>query len=316
MAVARPEGEGARVSVGRTSWYPSDSAEHDRELIVELGLQFGSDGPYLMRVMKDLAQQQRDPDGRVLTGFQVLARKTFVAGAERVREVVECAAAIGALDDLVIDEDGRRFTCRVSGWKADGARGRAAIRKAAQRGGDAPDDPGDMSLSDGTSHAEACQEGELSRSVPLPDITIEEEQPSSVGHPPDDEPEVEVDPQVLRLSVLLGDLIAERDSKAAAAVKAKATGKRWLTDMRLLLADRQGDVAEVERVLRWSQADAFWQANILSPSKLRQQFVALAQRAKGAHLRPVPDPTREARRQRSTDALRALAEQQQPGGTA
>ena len=47
---------------GRTTWWPCDAAEHDRELIVELGEVFGSDGPLLMRVMKDLAQARRIAD--------------------------------------------------------------------------------------------------------------------------------------------------------------------------------------------------------------------------------------------------------------
>jgi hypothetical protein len=120
------------VPVGRTSWWPCDSAEHDRELNVELGEEFGAEGPYLMRVMKDLAQAQR-AEGFVRTGFRSLRSKTFIASPERVRQIVEYAGEIGALDELILDADGRRFTCRVSGWEADQARGREAIKKAAQR---------------------------------------------------------------------------------------------------------------------------------------------------------------------------------------
>ena len=117
---------------GRTSWWPCDSAEHDRELIVELGEEFGPAGPYVVRVLKDLAQQQRE-DGRVRTGFRVLRAKTFAESTGQVREIVERAGAIGALDELEIDPDGRRFTCRISGWAADSRRGTEAIRKAHQR---------------------------------------------------------------------------------------------------------------------------------------------------------------------------------------
>src|SRR4051812_42308069 len=100
---------------GRTTWWPCDAAEHDRELIVEMGEEYGAAGPYLLRVMKDLAQQQRD-SGRVRTGFRVLRTKCFVKSTEEARAIVEFGAQIGLLDDLDIDDDGRRFVCRISGW--------------------------------------------------------------------------------------------------------------------------------------------------------------------------------------------------------
>jgi hypothetical protein len=120
------------MSPGRTSWWPCDAAEHARELTVELGQEFGAAGPLMLRVLKDLAQQQRD-EGQVRTGFRSLARDLYDVDAAKTREILEYAASIGAIDDLNIDEDGRRFTCRVSGWVADQARGRAAIKKAGQR---------------------------------------------------------------------------------------------------------------------------------------------------------------------------------------
>lgn len=139
------------MTIGRTTWWPCDAAEHDRELNVELGDEFGPGGPHLMRVMKDIAQAQKD-DGRVRTGFRILAKKTHLESPARAREIVEHAHDIGALDDLEIDHDGRRFVCRVSGWMADQARGRESIKKAAQRGkiegGHVPQER-DMSTSDG-----------------------------------------------------------------------------------------------------------------------------------------------------------------------
>lgn len=144
------------MSDGRTSWWPCDAAEHDRELIVELGEEFGPLGPYTIRVLKDLAQQQRS--ATVKTGFRVLRGKTFAPDIEMVRAVVERAAEIGALDDLEIHEDGRRFTVRISGWDADQARGREAIRKARQRR--------DMSQSNGTTPSLVPSERDVSGFVP------------------------------------------------------------------------------------------------------------------------------------------------------
>lgn len=81
---------------------------------------------------------------------------------------------------------------------------------------------------------------------------------------------------VRRLSDLLAELVRARDPK----FNGNPSSARWLTDMRLLVEnDRQGDVAEVERVLRWSQADPFWQANVLSPGGLRKHFTQLVAKA-------------------------------------
>jgi hypothetical protein len=132
---------------GRTSWYPTDAAEADRELNVELGDEFGPAGPLVMRLMKDFAgQQDLRGEGQVRTGFRVLAKKCHIERDES-QKIIERAAEIGALDDLRVDEDGRRFTCRVSGWKADFNRGKSTLKKGDQRAnqGDEPPPEGDVS---------------------------------------------------------------------------------------------------------------------------------------------------------------------------
>lgn len=171
------------MSAGRTSWWPCDASEHDRELVVELGDEFGPAAHAVTRVLKDLAQQQRD-GGQVRTGFRVVAAKCHLAvGSDAAsaralaRAIVERAGAIGWADDLVIDDDGRRFTCRVSGWDADQARGREAIKKANQRAaappkghvpgdGDTPPGPPDSSPPEGTGAAVVPPQGDVSRCVP------------------------------------------------------------------------------------------------------------------------------------------------------
>lgn len=116
---------------GRTSWWPHDAARHRRELHVELGDEFGSDGPFLVDVLWCWAQEQRGA-GVVRGGFRTLARECFVT-VSHAQSIVARAAEIGLLDDLEIDTDGRRFTCRASGWQSDSERGRAALRQAAKR---------------------------------------------------------------------------------------------------------------------------------------------------------------------------------------
>lgn len=120
---------------GRTTWWGKDAAWNRRELIVELGEEHGPAGPLVMDVLSCWAQEQRG-GGHVRGGFRSLARETF-SDAAAVRAIVDNAAAIGAIDELEIDEDGRRFTCRVSGWGADQARAQAAFRKQAQRASEA-----------------------------------------------------------------------------------------------------------------------------------------------------------------------------------
>jgi hypothetical protein len=150
---------------GRTSWWPCDAAEHDRELIVELGEEFGPAAHALTRIMKDLAQAQRD-SGNLRTGFRVLAAKAHLAvqtgdaasARDLARRIVERAGEIGWMDDLHIDADGRRFAARISGWGADGVRGRAAIKKAEQR---------DLALETGTSAPVVPLKGDVSPFVPL-----------------------------------------------------------------------------------------------------------------------------------------------------
>lgn len=79
------------------------------------------------------------------------------------------------------------------------------------------------------------------------------------------------DPDVLRLSNLLAELIRERDPKA----KVAPDSARWLTSIDRLLRLDERPASEVESVIRWAQADTFWRNNILSPDKLREQYSRL-----------------------------------------
>jgi hypothetical protein len=311
------------VSGGRTTWWPKDAAWHRRELIIELGEEHGPGGAMVMDVLSSWAQEQRAA-GVVRGGFRVLAREAFVSRDE-ARAIVEHAGQIGALDDISIDDDGRRFVCRVSGWQADQSRGRAAFRQAAKRDRDAAEDlAGDDAVTERDESQPAEGERDESRSVTpsaLPDLTREEQDNSTSSaiadeeeppdHPPVPDSSSEPDPEVVRLCRLLSTLIVRNDPKAS--TKVKPDSDRWLTAMRLLIADRGGDVDEVERVLRWSQTDDFWRSNILSPTKLREKFTQLALKSRNGngHLRPAGDREREERRARGAEALRAMLDDEE-----
>ena len=100
---------------------------------------------------------------------------------------------------------------------------------------------------------------------------------------------------------LLCQRLAEQIVSNDARANPKPESDRWLTDMRLLVEDRHGDVAEVQRVIDWCQADPFWRSNILSPGKLRKQFTQLVLRASSAEVVQL-------RRPNASDLLRKLDE--------
>jgi hypothetical protein len=151
------------MSAGRTTWWPKDAAWHRRELIVELGEEFGAEGPLVVDVLCAWAQEQRAA-GTVRGGFRTLAREAFVT-VSHAQSILARATEIGVLDDLECDPDGRRFTCRVSGWKADQDRGRAAVRQAGKR--NPSEDSGEQSVT------ERDEFGSVTASA-LPNLTKEE----------------------------------------------------------------------------------------------------------------------------------------------
>lgn len=75
-------------------------------------------------------------------------------------------------------------------------------------------------------------------------------------------------PDAQRLADLLASMIRERLPKARIP---KKLGD-WAADIDKLNRIDGHDWSEIERVLRWSQADNFWRANVLSGGALRRQF--------------------------------------------
>lgn len=118
--------------LGRTNWFSEDAGLLRRELVFELGAEHGAAAQNVYRHLRDLAQEQRSEDGTILAGFRTVSTLAHVTPSE-CRRFVEAAAALGLLDDLDVYEDERRFTCRVSGWRADQDRGDATLRKRDQR---------------------------------------------------------------------------------------------------------------------------------------------------------------------------------------
>jgi len=137
------------MSSGRTSWWAKDGGWYDRERVVELGEEFGPAGTTVLDWLSCQAKLQNDgpfdaPTGVVKSGFRAVARGCFIADANVVKEIVEFAVEIGALDDLEVN--GRTFTCRISGWRSEQGRAAQTARKRDQRAaghpGTSEDNPG------------------------------------------------------------------------------------------------------------------------------------------------------------------------------
>lgn len=69
-----------------------------------------------------------------------------------------------------------------------------------------------------------------------------------------------------RLCNLLALLVEENGSKKPRVTDA------WVTDMDRLIRLDGRTPEQVENAIRWSQRDTFWQANIMSPKKLRAKY--------------------------------------------
>lgn len=64
----------------------------------------------------------------------------------------------------------------------------------------------------------------------------------------------------------------KHDPKFLAGKDVKKTLLRWAGDIEKLIRIDQRSPEEVERVIRWCQADNFWKSNILSGGTLREKF--------------------------------------------
>lgn len=84
-------------------------------------------------------------------------------------------------------------------------------------------------------------------------------------------------PEVEHLCTLLADLVEANGAKRPTVTK------KWRDAARLML-DRDGhSVEQIEWLIRWSQHDEFWRANILSMPKFRDKFDQLRLKATREH---------------------------------
>lgn len=117
------------MSDGRTVWLAKDSGWWRREAVIEMLGEVGPTGPAVVDWLACEAKAQNQ-GGMVKTGYRVIAHSLFI-DLVTVRPIVSLGVRVGLLDDW--QEDGRTFTCRISGWKSEQERALAASRKARQR---------------------------------------------------------------------------------------------------------------------------------------------------------------------------------------
>lgn len=91
-------------------------------------------------------------------------------------------------------------------------------------------------------------------------------------------------PEACRLSGLLADLIQQNNpgNRNLNNGKREGTVSRWAVDIEKLLRIDKKSPTEIEGVIRWCQADSFWQGNILSGATLRKQWDKLTVKMKAA----------------------------------
>lgn len=107
-------------------------------------------------------------------------------------------------------------------------------------------------------------------------------------------------PDVEAICTLLADLIQGNGSKRP------MVGKGWLTEARLLL-DKDGyEQAQIERLIRWCQADAFWKTIVLSMPKFRAKYDQLrlqANREREVRQQQQAPPERKTQARKNFDSL-------------
>lgn len=84
------------------------------------------------------------------------------------------------------------------------------------------------------------------------------------------------DSDEIRLSKLLFSLILKNDPKAK-----EPNFQKWAVHVEQLIRLDKRSVDEIERIIRWCQADNFWKGNILSTGSLRKKFSQLVIKSKG-----------------------------------
>ena len=151
------------------------------------------------------------------------------------------------------------------------ARLRKQRQRSRQTGHDEVTAPSSTSSSTSTSTSKKKRSTSSSELLESCEAPVEESPSSSLENESrPEEPQYPEDGDSARLSQLLFDLIRQRDPK----FKPRKMQK-WAVHIDRLIRRDSRSPPEIEAVIRWRQADGFWQSNILSTEKLREKFSQL-----------------------------------------
>ena len=77
-------------------------------------------------------------------------------------------------------------------------------------------------------------------------------------------------------AVRLVDFMAAEIQRETPQWKGQYSNAKWVQQMDAILRLDKRNVREVAEIIRWAASHDFWSSNILSPAKLRKQYVTLA----------------------------------------
>ena len=112
------------MSDGRTVWLAKDAAWWRREAVIEMLEEVGPVGPAVVDWLACEAKAQNQ-GGMVKAGYRAIAHGLFIE-LSTVCPLVSLGVRVGLLDDF--EEDGRTFTCRISGWESEQGRASGAAK--------------------------------------------------------------------------------------------------------------------------------------------------------------------------------------------
>lgn len=275
------------MSSGRTlGWWPKDSGWYRRERQAALAWEFGPLGVAVLDwLATEAASQDGYEDGSVKAGYHAVAIGIGARepdSVERVRDAVRRCETLGALEN--VEEDGTRFSCRISGWRADRERALRQLRNARYRTGV---DPLTGQETAPESEIEARRQAHTSRvrdarrrCETVRDGARSTDSDSSNGEANASPITSEADrAEVIELCELLATAMRRNDAKAKVAPESA----RWRTDMRRLLDLDERTTEQVRYAIEWATRHEFWAGVIQSPAKLRDKFGQLVVQIQNEH---------------------------------
>jgi hypothetical protein len=243
--------------------------------VQQLGVKFGPAGPLCVTHMLGVTKLQSltgdIPEGHVRLGYGALAHAAFLPEWKLAAAIVQEACRLQIVE--LIEDTPDDFEVRFLRWNeyqrditgAERKRRERARKKAqqAEKSNDCHATVRDMSVTVAPYIDKDNDKSQKQEEQPWPD-DADSVRPVSET----DEPELadEATAKAEELCVTLADLIEENGSKRPTITKS------WRDEARRLLVTDNRDPLEAERVMRWCQADNFWQSNILSMVKFRKQY--------------------------------------------